>query len=210
MQSDASHMQASAGSIPVMIATRAPLIFGIGGTTRPGSSSERALRLALAFAEQQGARVDIVAGRELELPPYDPNVSRQRTTMEFVSRLRSADALIISSAAYHGAISGTLKNAIDYAEDLRGDSPPYLDGRAVGCIVCAQGAQALGSTLANMRAIVHALRGWNTPYSATINTAEPFDAAAGAGAHPQIEMMTRQVVEFARAHVLSQAMKAMG
>jgi FMN reductase len=194
-----------------MTAPRAPLIFGIGGTTRSGSSSERALRLALAFAEQQGARVDIVAGRELELPPYDPNAPLQRPTMEFVSRLRSADALIISSAAYHGAISGTLKNAIDYAEELRADSPPYLDGRAIGCIVCAQGAQALGSTLANMRAIVHALRGWNTPYSATINTADTsFDVAAGTGAYAQIEIMTCQVVEFARARVLSQAMKATG
>ena len=34
----------------------APLIVGLGGTTREGSSTERALCAALATAEAQGAR----------------------------------------------------------------------------------------------------------------------------------------------------------
>jgi FMN reductase len=167
------------------------------------------LRLALSLAQELGAKVDLVTGQDLELPPYDPaNASRHERAAAFVDRLRRADALIISSAAYHGAISGMLKNAIDYAEDMRADDLPYFEGRAVGCIICAQGAQALGSTLANMRAIVHALRGWNTPYAATINTADrPFDASGSVAetVRQQIGVMTRQVVEFAAARVSLQA-----
>jgi FMN reductase len=183
--------------------SRTPLILGIAGTIRPDSSSERALRVALSIAEREGAQVELVAGRDLELPPYDPaNASRQGRGGEFVGRLRRANGMIISSAAYHGAMSGLLKNAIDYAEDLRADNPPYLEGRAVGCIACAQGAQALGSTLANMRSVVHALRGWNTPYSATLNTAEnPFNERDVPHAITRvIEIMTRQVVDFATGH----------
>jgi len=44
-----------------------------------------------------------------------------------------------------------LKNAIDYAEDMRADERVYLAERAVGIIVCADGIQAMGSTL-NSRA----------------------------------------------------------
>jgi len=36
-----------------------PLIVGIGGTPRPGSTTERALALALRCAEQAGARTGI-------------------------------------------------------------------------------------------------------------------------------------------------------
>jgi FMN reductase len=50
----------------------APLIVGIGGTTRTGSSSEQALRLALRMAEEDGAEIAMVAGAELDLPMYAP------------------------------------------------------------------------------------------------------------------------------------------
>jgi FMN reductase len=200
----------SAGSTGVPFpAHPRPLILGIGGTASANSSSERVLRFALSLAEKRGAQTDLVVGRDLELPPYDPaSGALQDRACEFVARLRRADALIISSAAYHGAMSGTLKNAIDYAEDLRADDQPYLEGKAVGCIVCAQGAQALGSTLANMRSIVHALRGWNTPYAVTVNTAEkPFNDCGRVTdvVSRQIEIMTAQVVDFATTRVIARA-----
>jgi len=153
------------------VTPRRPFIVGIGGTLRPSSSSELALKLALAETERLGADIDMIVGRALELPPYDP--TRQLApdgAVRLLELLRRADGLIVASAAYHGSIPGFLKNAIDYVEDLREDPSPYLEGRAVGCIICANGQQALGSALANMRAIIHTLRGWNTPYAVTINS----------------------------------------
>ena len=54
--------------------------------------------------------------------------------------------VVIATPSYHGGISGLVKNAIDFVEDMRDDERPYLDGRAVGCIVVADGPQAIGAT----------------------------------------------------------------
>ncbi|MGN6764402.1 MAG: hypothetical protein ACTHJY_04470, partial [Rhizobiaceae bacterium] len=51
---------------------RPPLILGLGGTSRNGSSSERALRVALESAEKLGARIEVVAGDDMVLPMYNP------------------------------------------------------------------------------------------------------------------------------------------
>jgi FMN reductase len=98
-------------------------------------------------------------------------------------------------------VSGLVKNALDLLEDLREDERSYLDGRAVGCIVTAAGWQTCGSTLAALRSIVHALRGWPTPLGATLNTTEPIFDASGACIDPkalaQLATVAQQVVGFA-------------
>ncbi|WP_315837294.1 NADPH-dependent FMN reductase [Bradyrhizobium prioriisuperbiae] len=188
----------------------APLIVGLGGTLRDGSTSERALRIALTEAERLGARTRIFAGALLNLPAYDPaDPSRSVAAAELVEALRGADGIIVATPSYHGSISGLIKNAIDYTEDLRADGRGYFSGRAVGAIVCADGIQAMGATLATLRAIVHALRGWPTPFSAVINSAlKPF-AADGACRDPQVAQqlafVAEQVVEFAQMRRLRDA-----
>ena len=52
--------------------SKKPFIVGIGGTTRPGSSSEQALSLALAHARKLGAETALFGGAELQMPMYDP------------------------------------------------------------------------------------------------------------------------------------------
>jgi FMN reductase len=179
----------------------APLIVGVGGTTRANSSSERALRVALSAAEAMGATTRLVAGPDLPVEPYDPaRPERTDRALNLVAAMRAADGLIIASPGYHGSISGLVKNALDFTEDMRGDARPYFDGRAVGAIVSAEGAQALGSTLAAIRSIVHALRGWPTPYAALVNAAQkPFDADGRPTAETEaaLSLVGRQVTEFA-------------
>ena len=180
-----------------------PLIVGLGGTTRPGSSSEVALRCALRAAERAGARTLLFAGPALDFPMYAPEKpERSPSALEMISMLRSCHGVIIASPGYHGSISGLLKNALDYVEDMSGDAPGYLDGRAVGCMACAYGWQATGSTLAALRSIAHSLRGWPTPKGVAINSSEKIFDAAGAcldvGVERQIELMAQQVVDFAR------------
>jgi FMN reductase len=179
-----------------------PLIVGLGGTPRVGSSSEFALRIALAGAEMAGATTAVVCGRDLLFPMYDPSViERSDGTRRLVSLLAKSDGIIISSPGYHGSISGLVKNVLDYIEDLRNDERTYLEGRAVGCIVCAQGWQATGTTLVALRSIVHALRGWPTPLGVTVNSAITKFAMDGACEDAtvvtQLETLGRQVVEFA-------------
>jgi FMN reductase len=178
-------------------------VLGIGGSTRRDSSSERALRVAAEAAGRAGAAVELITGRALILPFYDPDSSiRPAEVTALVEALRRADALLISSPGYHGTVSGMMKNALDYAEDLRHDDRPYLTGLPVGCIAVARGWQASVSTLHTLRTCAHALRGWPTPLGAALNAATPvFDRTTGACAdakvRSQLETVGRQVVEFA-------------
>ncbi len=153
--------------------TGTPLIVGLGGTLRPTSSSQAALGIALGAAGAAGARTELIGAEELGgLPMYDPEQPLVPAARRLVDALRRADGVIISSPGYHGSISGLVKNALDYAEELREDDRPYLTGRAVGCVTTAYGWQAAVTTLQSLRTIVHALRGWPTPLGAAINSAE--------------------------------------
>jgi FMN reductase len=180
-----------------------PFIVGLGGTTRVGSTSERALGAALAEAEALGCETLLLGSAQLPSEPYDPTrADRSALAQALVAALRRADGVIIATPSYHGGISGLVKNAIDFTEDLRSDAKPYFEGRAVGCIVCAEGPQAMGSTLGSLRAIVHALRGWPTPYGAALNSRDaPFGSAdkpADPGAVKACQAVAREVVQFAR------------
>lgn len=180
-----------------------PLIVGIGGTTRQNSSSEMALRAALGHAAAYGADTMIFTGADLNLPMYGADDdSRTDAVSRYIAAIRRADGIIIASPGYHGSISGLLKNALDYIEDMRADEAPYLDGRAVACIVSAYGAQAMGTTLSAMRSIIHALRGWPTPMAAAFSAVTPIFDSEGACTDPAIDNQFRiigqQVVEFAQ------------
>ena len=85
-----------------------PLVVGLGGTLRANSSTERALRYCLASVERQGGRTRFFSGPELDLPMYAPHeLERTPKALELVSALRDADAVVVGSPGYHGAISGS-------------------------------------------------------------------------------------------------------
>ena len=185
--------------------SRRPLVVGIGGTTRAASSTERALAFALRGAENAGARTQLFGGAFLHsLPHYAPeNAQRTDEQLELIEAVRHADALVIATPGYHGGVSGLVKNALDTLEELRADQRPYLDGRAVGCIVTAYGWQAAGSVLTSLRSIVHALRGWPTPYGAAVNSLETrfetIDSCSDPKVAEQLATVGRQAAQFALA-----------
>ena len=178
---------------------RAPHVVVIGGTTRAGSTTERLARRCVEILDGRGATTTMFAATELEFPMYAPERQGRTPAAElFVETVRHCDGLIIASPGYHGGISGLLKNAIDYTEDLKADSRPYLDGRAVGCIVTAAGYQGANTTLAALRSVVHALRGWPTPIGVAANsTAGLFGPDGGVDAvlDGQLSLLVAQVVQ---------------
>jgi FMN reductase len=180
-----------------------PFIVGIGGTTRAGSSPEKALKYALSLAASQGADTEMFDGPSIHLPMYQhESTERSAEARRLIAALRRAHGIIISTPCYHGSVSGLLKNALDYTEDMANDPHPYFDGRAVGLIVCGYGWQSTAITLSALRSIVHALRGWPTPMGVAINTmGKTFDEAGTVieeTAARQIGILVNQVVEFAR------------
>lgn len=179
-------------------------IVGIGGTVNPGNTTEMALRLAAAQAEAEGAEVTIFGGEYLgRLPHYRGTGHDAEHGAELVEAVRRAHGVIIAAPGYHGTISGLVKNALDYLEDLAKDERPYLDGRAVGLISTAYGDQASVSTLLTLRGIVHALRGWPTPMGATIRTHHGLFSPDGEcleePTRTQLELVGQQTLRGARA-----------
>ena len=184
-----------------MNVARSPYIVAIGGTLRSGSSTERAMQHVLRFAEKAGARTRLISGTGLQLPMYQPdNRERSDAARDLVAQLALADGIVIGSPGYHGSISGLVKNALDYAEDLRSDARPYFTGRAVGCIATAGGWAGAVNTLSALRDIVHSLRGWPTPLGVAVNTAERVFDDEGTCLIPRVEQnletMAAEVMSF--------------
>jgi FMN reductase len=184
----------------------APLrILALGGSTTPMAASERALRIAAEAATGAGADVTFITGRALMLPMYDTETTeRSAATSELVEAMRTSDAVLIASPGYHGSISGMVKNALDYAEDLRHDERPYLENRAVGLISVAHGWQTAVGTLNQLRQVVHALRGWPAPLGVAINDSAGLIGEDAASSDPaivrQLHTVGEQVLSFAAAH----------
>ena len=179
-----------------------PLVVGIGGTTVAGSSTERALGIALKGAEAAGVRTRLFGGSYLaRLPLYTPKMQdRTPEEHEFVAAIRECSGVILASPGYHGSVSGLVKNAIDLIEETAADPRVYLDDLPVGLIATAYGWAATGSTIAALRSIVHALRGWPTPYAAAVNSAVCKFDEAGACTDPAVaDGLTRVGQQVARA-----------
>ena len=141
-------------------------VVGIGGTLRDGSSSLGALRRVLAASEGAGAEVELLDLNELRLPMYEPGKPLDEYgdgARRLVEAIRKADALLISTAAYHGTLAGATKNALDYVQFLGQEENPYFEGKVVGLISTAGGEQAAANANAAMVNVVHALRGVVAP-----------------------------------------------
>ena len=146
-------------------------VVGVGGTLREGSASFGALRRALAAAGEAGAKTEVLDLRELDLPMYEPGRALEDYgpgVARLVGELRGADAVLISTAAYHGTLAGVTKNALDFAQFLSGGEHPYFDGKVVGLISTAGGEQAGANATDAMVHVVHALRGVVAPLTVSI------------------------------------------
>lgn len=187
--------------------SRKPVILGLGGTIRAGSSTEKALICALNRAEALGGEVRLLGGAFLgSLPIFDPRPGDPTLEqMQLADAVRAADGLIVASPGYHGSISGVIKNALDTLEMTGRDAQPYLTGKPVGTVITAAGAQAGGTTLMALRSIIHALRGWPTPFGAALNSASDLFGPDGACRDEkdawQLDTVAEQVMEFATMRV---------
>jgi FMN reductase len=181
------------------------MIVGIGGTPKNDSSTEQALQIALRAATAAGAQTCLFGGQYLAKLPIYLTQPASLAGDEMIAAVRKADGLILASPGYHGSVSGALKNASDYMEVLARDARVYLDGLPVGLIVTAFGWQATGSTLAALRAVVHALRGWPTPLGVAVNTSAGIfnqGQCSDPEAERQLNLVGVQVTKFAKIHML--------
>jgi FMN reductase len=177
-----------------------PDVVFLSGSLNPVSRADRAARWCQRLCVGLGARATLFAGADLEFPFYRPGLV-DTAARGYLDRLVTADAVVLVSPSYHGALTGLLKNALDYANELAADVRPFLDGRAVGCVAVAGGEQGASSTLAVLRDITHALRGWPTPMGVELAGERAEFDDAGTPAHPRarrdLTLLVDQVVELA-------------
>lgn len=183
---------------------RKPHVVGIGGTLRDGSTGLRALERALLAAEEAGATTELLDLRELDPPMYQPGRPLEEygeNVRRLVEAMRAADAMLWSTAAYHGTLAGVTKNALDFAQFLARDEKPYLQDKVVGLIATAGGNMAAVNAINAMTNVVHALRGVAAPLSVPVAQSwKAFDEEGGISDEEvagRLESLGRLVVEMA-------------
>jgi len=176
-------------------------IVGIGGSLNENSTTLAALKLALQGAAEAGAEVELFDVRTLDLPFYRPGGEVPEAAKRLAQSVYEADGLLWASPLYHGTISGSFKNAIDWLQLLADRRPAYLTDKVVGLISTAGGAHGV-QAVSTMQAIVHALRGISVSRFVPIPRAWQVFGKAGAIKDAQFETQLRllgaEVVELAR------------
>ncbi|GGM73474.1 FMN reductase [Lentzea pudingi] len=186
-----------------------PAVVVLSGSLTPGSKADQIAGWCAKWCASRGASAKVFQGHELQFPFYAPGQGlRDRPAVkEYLDALAAADGVVLVSPAYHGTISGLLKNALDYINELAGDERPYLDGRALGCVSVALGDQGATTTVATLRTIGHALRSWPTPLAVAISGPGPFlgedRKPASPRAQVQLPAMLSQVLELAASRTLA-------
>jgi FMN reductase len=171
-------------------------VVGMGGSLAPASKSLAALKVALRGAEKAGADVELFDIRTLDLPMYAPNREAPEAALRMCEAVYWAEGLIWSSPMYHGTISGSFKNALDWLELLRNRDPPYLKDKIIGLASTAGGVHGL-QAVNTMEFVVRALRGFAVPLVVPVAKAwqifdkegEPLDESVEA----QLESLGREV-----------------
>ena len=111
-------------------------VLGVAGSMRQDSYSTLGLRMVLEEAKKYYSESYLLELRDINLPLYDPSgpssndpsFNNSNNVLEKITTaLKWADALVLASPDYHGSMSGTLKNFLDYFwEDFAGKTFGYI------------------------------------------------------------------------------------
>jgi NAD(P)H-dependent FMN reductase len=166
-------------------------ILGVNGSLREKSRTALALRLLLDFAEEHGAETRILDLRVLELPLYRPDRSgNSAAELRMGGDMSWASAVVLASPDYHGSMSGTMKNFLDYNwEECAGKVFAYI---------CSSHEKGL-TVMDQMRTVVRQCYGWSMPYGVSFHGKEDFDSEGvlkNAKVEARLRMMARDLVVY--------------
>lgn len=128
-------------------------IAAILGTSRPGSFTEKALRLVLdELGQRPDVHTDLIdpSGFDLAFP------GRGRLARDLSERVREATGVILATPEYHGSFAATLKLIIEnlgFPSALAG-KPVALLGVAAGRIGAIKSLEHLSSVCSHVGALV--------------------------------------------------------
>jgi NAD(P)H-dependent FMN reductase len=174
-------------------------ILGVAGSMRQESYSTLGLKMVLEEAKKYGSESHLLDLRDRNLPLYDPGAPSSNDSSfnnsnnvleKITTALKWADALVLASPDYHGSMSGTLKNFLDYFwEDFAGKTFGYMIA-----------SHEKGLTVADqMRTAVRQCYGWSMPYNISINGEKDFDSEGNlvnSALVKRIKMLARDLVTY--------------
>lgn len=141
-------------------------VLGVGSSMRQGSYSTAALNMILDMAKGNGAETKLLDLRQTNLPMLYTAKDDTHEIGEATVLVEWADAYILATPDYHGSMSGSLKNFLDYFWS-------EFAGKTFGYIVASH---EKGLTVMDqMRTAVRQCYGWSIPYGISINPEDDFN-----------------------------------
>ncbi len=166
-------------------------LLGVSGSLREKSRTALAVRRLLDFAEEHGAETRILDLRAIELPLYRPDSSGgSAAEVRLGADMRWASAVVLASPDYHGSMSGTMKNFLDYNWE-------ECAGKVFGYI-CSSHEKGL-TVMEQMRTVVRQCYGWSMPYGVSFDGRADFDSDGtlkNAKVEARLRMMARDLVVY--------------
>ena len=141
-------------------------ILGVGSSMRKGSFSTLTLKIALEFAQKHGMETRLLDLQKTPLPMFYSEENETQEILYSKNAVKWADAFILATPDYHGSMSGSLKNFLDYFwSDFAGKLFGYITAsHEKGLTVMDQ-----------MRTAVRQCYGWSMPYGLSVNSDQDFD-----------------------------------
>jgi chromate reductase len=157
-------------------------ILALAGSTREGSFNKRLLSIAISSAEDAGAQVTRVELKDLALPLYDGDLEAEHglpaKAKELKRMMVAHDGLLFASPEYNSAVSGVLKNAIDWVSRPEPGEPSLVafTGKVAAIMSASPGALGGLRGLFALRQILSNIGVLVLPDQIAINrAAEAFD-----------------------------------
>jgi FMN reductase len=169
-------------------------VLGVSSSMRERSIGTLTLKIVLDTVRKYEVKIRLLELRRVKMPLFNPESSMQsnlnlQNVTEYVNW---ADAFILVSPDYHGSISGSMKNFLDYYwEEFAGKTFGYI---------CTSHEKGL-TIMDQMRTAVRQCYGWSLPYGVSVNGGEDFNEAGeivNSVLEKRLKMLARDLVVYGR------------
>lgn len=122
-----------------------PKILAFAGSLRKDSYNKKLAQAVAKMAEANGAEVTYVDLLDYPMPLFDGDIEKEegmpKNVIKFKELMKEADGYIISTPEYNGALSGVLKNCIDWlSRSVDGDNgTAEFKGKVAGIMSASTG-----------------------------------------------------------------------
>jgi NAD(P)H-dependent FMN reductase len=161
----------------------------IAGSNRHNAISTSVLGYIENILKARNIRVSFIDLKDVRLPLYSPDSEVVHPEADFViNSVQQAEGLIFATPEYHGSISGSLKNALDYLDNCHVAGKPVLP-------VSSAGGRLGISSLIHLQCIIRNLHGIVCPEWISIGDGQPVFDRNGAPQNMEVMKRIDQAVE---------------